>query len=81
MIAVCYGFIKTKFLNRKELRQNSQKVGKIDAWLLSDHSLSMVRAKTMNIDKTIEENDKNRHNKLNEINTDNNLILENCIGD
>ena len=78
MVVVCYGFIKNKFSNQKQLRQNSQNVGKIDAWLLSDHSLTTAPTKTINIDKTIEENVENRHKKVAEINTDNDLIIENC---
>ena len=78
MIALCYGFIKNRFSNQKQLRQNSQKAGKIDAWLLSDHSLTMVPTKTINIDKTIEENVEYRHKKVTEIDTDNDLVIENC---
>lgn len=81
MIAVCYGFIKNRFSNQKQLRQNRQKAGKIDAWLLSDHLNTMVRTETINIDKTIVENVEKRHEKLTEINTDSDLIIENCIGD
>ena len=81
MIAFCYRFIKTTFSNQEKLRHNSQKVGQIDAWLLSDHSLTMGRTKTMNIDKSIEENVEERHKKINEIKIDNESMIENCTGD
>ena len=78
MIAVWYGFIKNTFSNQKQMRQNSKKVGKTDAWLISDHSLTMVPSRTMNIDRTIEENVQNRQKIVPEISTDNDLIIENC---